>query len=203
MLIEHQGKQPKVHETAYVAPTAVICGNVIVGAQCRIMFGAVIVAEGGKVSLGDHCIVMENAVVRSSARDPVKIGNHVLIGPRAYLTGCTIEDDVFLATGSTIFNGAYIGTRAEVRINGTVHLKSKLEPDATVPIGWVAVGDPATLHPPSEHDKIWSGRGALNIPGAVFGLNRPGPGETNMPELTRRYAKGLSIHREDRILYGE
>ena len=148
-------------------------------------------------------VTMENAVVRSSARDPIKIGNHVLIGPRAYLTGCTIEDDVFLATGCTIFNGAHIGTRAEVRINGTVHLKSKLEPDATVPIGWVAVGDPATLHPPSEHDKIWSLHAPLDIPGAVFGLNRPGPGETNMPELTRRYAKGLSRHRDDRILYGE
>ena len=166
MLIEHQDKQPKIHETAYVAPTAVICGNVTVGAQCRIMFGAVIVAEGGKVVIGDHCIVMENAVVRSSARHPVKVGNHVLIGPRAYLTGCVVEDDVFLATGSTVFNGAHIGTRAEVRINGTVQLNSHLEPDATVPIGWVAVGNPATLHPPSEHDEIWSVHSPLDVPGA-------------------------------------
>ena len=203
MLIEHQGKQPKIHETAYVAPTAVICGNVTVGAQCRIMFGAVIVAEGGKATLGDHCIVMENAVVRASSRHPIKIGNHVLIGPRAYLTGCTIEDDVFLATGSTIFNGAHIGARSEVRINGTVHLNSHLAPDSTMPIGWVAVGDPATLHPPSEHDEIWSVHGPIDVPGAVFGLSRPGPGETNMPELTRRYAKGLSSHRDDRIIYGE
>ena len=203
MLIEHQEKLPKVHETAYVAPTAVICGNVTIGAQCHIMFGAVIVAEGGKVVVGDHCIIMENVVVRSSSRHPVRIGNHVLIGPRAYLTGCTVEDDVFLATGSTIFNGALIGARAEVRINGTVHLNSNLEPDATVPIGWVAVGDPATLHPPSKHDEIWSVQGPLDVPGAVFGLTRPAPGETNMPELTKRYAKGLSSHRNDRIIYGE
>ena len=203
MLIEHQGKQPKIHETAYVAPTAVICGNVTVGAQCRIMFGAVIVAEGGKATLGDHCIIMENAVVRASSRHPIKIGNHVLIGPRAYLTGCTVEDDVFLATGSTIFNGAHIGARSEVRINGTVHLNSHLAPDSTMPIGWVAVGDPATLHPPSEHDEIWSVHGPIDVHGAVFGLSRPGPGETNMPELTRRYAKGLSSHRDDRIIYGE
>ena len=58
MLIEHQGREPQVHETAYIAPTAVVCGNVSIGAQCRIMFGAAIVAEGGKVTLGDHCIVM-------------------------------------------------------------------------------------------------------------------------------------------------
>ena len=203
MLIEHQGKQPKIHETAYVAPTAVICGNVTVGAQCRIMFGAVIVAEGGKVTLGDHCIVMENAVIRSSARHAVKIGNHVLVGPRAYLAGCTVEDDVFLATGSTIFNSARIGTRAEVRINGTVHLKSNVPPDATVPIGWVAVGDPAEMHPPSEHDEIWKVQDPLDFAGTVFGLTRPGPGETNMPELTKRYARALTKHKDDRILYGE
>lgn len=203
MLIEHQGKLPKVHETAYVAPTAVICGNVVVGAQCRIMFGAVIVAEGGKATLGDHCIVMENAVIRSSSRHSVKIGNHVLIGPRAYLTGCVVEDDVFLATGTTIFNGAVIGTRSEVRINGTVHLNGHLSPDTTVPIGWVAMGDPATLHPPSEHDEIWSIHGEIDVPGAVFGLTRPAAGESNMTELTRRYAKALSAHRDDRIIYGE
>ena len=203
MLIEHQGKRPQVHETAYIAPTAVVCGNVTVGAQCRIMFGAAIVAEGGKVSLGDHCIVMENAVVRSSARHSVKIGNHVLIGPRAYLTGCAVEDDVFLGTGATIFNGARIGTRAEVRINGTVHLKTVVAADATVPISWIAVGDPAKMHPPSEHEQIWAVQDALDFPGTVFGLSRPGPGESNMPELTRRYARALARHRNDRMLYGE
>jgi len=203
MLIEHQGKQPQVHETAYIAPTAVVCGNVTIGAQCRIMFGAAIVAEGGKVTLGDHCIVMENAVIRSSTRHAMKIGNHVLVGPRAYLTGCAVEDDVFLATGTTIFNGARIGTRAEVRINGTVHLKSNVPPDATVPIGWVAVGDPAEMHPPSEHDKIWKAQDPLDFPGTVFGLTRSAPGETNMPELTRRYARALTKHKDDRILYGE
>ncbi len=203
MLIEHQEREPQIHETAYIAPTAVVCGNVSIGAQCHIMFGAAIIAEGGKVTLGDHCIVMENVVIRSSARHTVKIGNHVLIGPRAYLTGCTVADDVFLATGATIFNGARIGTRAEVRINGTVHLKTNVPPDATVPIGWVAVGDPAEMHPPSEHDEIWKVQDPLDFPGTVFGLTRPAPGETNMPELTRRYARALTKPKNDRILYGE
>jgi len=203
MLIEHQGREPQVHESAYIAPTAVVCGNVSIGAQCRIMFGAAIIAEGGKVTLGDHCIVMENAVIRSSACHSVKIGNHVLIGPRAYLTGCNVDDDVFLATGATIFNGARIGTRAEVRINGTVHLKTNVPPDATVPIGWIAVGDPAEMHPPSEHNDIWKVQDPLDFPGTVFGLTRPAPGETNMPELTRRYARALTKHKNDRILYGE
>jgi carbonic anhydrase/acetyltransferase-like protein (isoleucine patch superfamily) len=198
MLLEHQGKSPRIHETAYVAPTAVICGDVTIGENCRILFGAVIVAEGGSVELGSQCIVMENAVIRGTPRHPVWLGNHVLVGPRAYLVGCTIEDEVFVATGATVFNGAKIGARAEVRINGTVHLKTNLPAESTVPIGWVAVGDPAEILPPKDHEQIWSIQQELNFPQTVFGLGRAPAGESIMPELTRRYARALGKHQEDK-----
>ncbi len=47
MLLEHQGKRPRIHESAYVAPTATICGDIVVGAESRVLFGAIITAEGG------------------------------------------------------------------------------------------------------------------------------------------------------------
>ena len=199
MLIEHLGKKPRIHPSAYVAPTAVICGDVTVGEESRVLFGAVLVAEGGPITIGSYTIVMENAVVRATSRHAVGIGSHVLVGPRAYLSGCTVEDDAFLATGATVFNGARIGARAEVRINGVVHLKTVLAPDATVPIGWIAVGDPAQILPPGEHDRIWAIQEKLDFPREVFGL-RATPGKTIMPELTRRYARALARHKEDRIL---
>src|SRR5690242_18730133 len=188
MLYEHRRKRPSVDPSAYVAPTAILCGDVRIGADCAIGFGAVLSAENGSITLGRQCIIMENAVIKASKRAPVTIGDHVLVGPRAYLSGCTVEDDAFLATGVTIFNEAVIGTRAEVRINGVVHLRTRLRPDATVPIGWVAVGDPAAILPPGDHDKIWAIQEKLDFPRAVFGLERPRPGATIMPELTRRYA---------------
>ncbi len=203
MQIEHQDKRPRVHESVYVAPTATICGDVTVGENCRILFGAVLVAEGGPVTIGSHCIIMENAVIRGTPRYPASLGDHVLVGPRAYLTGCTVEDSAFLATGATVFNGARIGTRAEVRINGVVHLKTILPADTTVPIGWVAVGDPAEILPPEEHDRIWAIQEPLDFPRTVFGLERAPAGETIMPELTRRYARFLGRHRNDRILDAE
>ncbi|HKO06485.1 MAG TPA: gamma carbonic anhydrase family protein, partial [Alphaproteobacteria bacterium] len=119
MRIEHRGKRPLVHPSAWVAPTAILSGAVTVGPHSRVLHGAVLTAEGGAVVLGEHCIVMETAVVRGSKRHPVRIGNHVLIGPRAYLSGCSVEDCAFIATGAAIFNGAVIGARAEVRVNGT------------------------------------------------------------------------------------
>jgi carbonic anhydrase/acetyltransferase-like protein (isoleucine patch superfamily) len=203
MQIEHQNKHPCVHGSVYVAPNATICGDVTIGENCRILFGAVLVAEGGPVVIGSHCIIMENAVIRGTSRYPTHLGNHVLVGPRAYLSGCTVKDNAFLATGATIFSGARIGTRAEVRINGLVHLKTILPADSTVPIGWVAVGDPAEILPPDKHDRIWAIQEPLDFPRTVFGLERVPAGETIMPELTRRYARFLGRHRNDRILDAE
>jgi carbonic anhydrase/acetyltransferase-like protein (isoleucine patch superfamily) len=202
MRIEHCGKRPRIHESAYVAPSAVICGDVTIGEECRILFGAILVAEGGPVVIGSRCIVMENAVIRGTRRHPARIGNHVLVGPRAYLSGCRVEDDSFLATGATVFNGARIGARSEVRINGVVHLKTVLAADATVPIGWVAVGDPAEILPPGQHDRIWALQEPLDFPRTVFGLERAPAGESIMPELAGRYSRFLGEHRKDRILDG-
>ena len=200
MLIEYQGQTPHIHPSAYIAPTAVICGDVSIGQNSSVLFGAILAAEGGPIEIGANCIIMENAVIRGTPRFPTRLGDHILVGPRAYLSGCIIEDSVFLATGSTIFNGARIGTRSEVRINGVVHLKTNIPPDTTVPIGWVAVGDPAEILPPEDHERIWAIQEPLNFPREIFGLERPSLGQTIMPELTSRYTKALNKHLGDQIL---
>lgn len=200
MLLEHRGKMPHIHPSAYVAPTATICGDVSIGENSRILFGAILVAEGGPVEIGANCIIMENAIIRGTPGFPARLSNSILVGPHAYLTGCVVEESVFLATGSTVFNGAHIGAKAEVRIYGVVHIKTKLPPGSTVPIGWVAVGDPAQILPPNEHDHIWAIQEPLNFPRTVFGLERPPDGETIMPEMTTRYARALGKHFEDELL---
>lgn len=199
MLLEHQGKSPRIHQSAYIAPTATICGDVTIGENSRVLFGAVIVAEGGPVIIGAHCIIMENAVIRGVPRHPTTLQDHIVVGPRAYLTGCTIEDSAFLATGTAIFNGARIGRGTEVRVNGVVHLRTILPADALVPIGWIAVGDPAEILPPEDHERIWAIQKPLDFPRTVFGLERA-PNEQLMPALTTRYARALARHRADKIL---
>lgn len=199
MRIEHGGKRPQVHPTAYVAPTAVLCGEVSVGEHARVLFGAVLAAEGGPVRIGAHSIVMEHAVLRGTGHHPCTVAEHVLIGPQAHLSGCTVERGVFIATGAAVFNGAVLGAGSEVRINGVVHLRTRLPGGATVPIGWIAVGDPAEILPPGEHDRIWAIQKALDFPATVFGMGRA-PTEQFMPEMTRRYSAALGRHASDRIL---
>jgi carbonic anhydrase/acetyltransferase-like protein (isoleucine patch superfamily) len=200
MLLEHEGRRPRIDDSAYVAPTAVVCGDVTIGPDCRVLFGAVLTAESGPVALGSRCVVMEQAVLRGTAAYPLRLASHVLVGPHAHLSGCIVDDDVFIATGASIFNGARIGARSVVRINGVVHIRTALLPDAVVPIGWVALGDPAQILPPTEHERISAALESLNFSRSVFGLDPAPPGQTNMPERTRRYARALGRHRQDRIL---
>jgi len=194
MLIKHLGHAPHIDPTAYVAPNAVVCGDVTVGPGCRILFGAQVVAEGGSIRIGSECIVMENAVLRSTPRHSLAIGNNCLIGPNAHLVGCTVEDEVFVATGAAVFHSARLGKGCEVRINGVVHLLTHVPAGATVPIGWVAVGNPAKILPSSEHEQIWEVQQPLNFPLAVYGFERS---EADMVKITRRLSESLASHSSD------
>lgn len=194
MLLTHQNQTPNIHPTAYIAPNAIICGAVTIGPNCRILFGAQIIAEGGAITLGAECIVLENAVLRSTSRHSLSIGNNCLIGPNTHVVGCTLEDEVFIATGAAVFHAAHLGKGCEVRINGVVHLKTHLPPGSTVPIGWVAVGEPAAILPPHEHEQIWALQQPLNFPLTVYGIERD---EADMVKITRRLAEALASHRDD------
>src|SRR5713101_4281426 len=171
MILEHGGRRPRIHASAYVAPNATICGEVTVGAESRVLFGAVLTAESGPVTIGERCIIMENAVIRGVAHQPASLGDHVLVGPHAHLSGCRI-----------------------------VHIRTRIPPDTVVPIGWVALGDPVRLFSPKDHEEISTLLAGLDFAGTVFG-DQPAPrGETRMPERSRRYARALGAHKDDRIV---
>ncbi len=195
MLIEHRGKAPKVDPSAYIAATAVLCGDVHVGPDVRVLFGAVVTAEDGRIEIGRRCVIMEQALVRGRAAHPVRLGDDVLVGPHAHLNGSVVGDGCFLATGSALFPGSRLGRDVEVRINGVVHVNSALGDGALVPIGWVAVGDPATVLAPGDHDEIWQIQRGLDFPGTVYGVSR----EASARERMQRQADWFAAHRDDQI----
>ena len=197
MILSHAAKAPKIDPSAVVTLTATICGDVTIGPNCRIMHGAAVIAEGGHITLGEQCIVFENAVIRSNPNHCTKIGKYCLIGPNAHVVGCTLEDSVFIATGAAIFHGARACEGSQVRINGVLHIKSRLEAGAVVPIGWVAVGDPAKIFSPDRHDDIWAIQKPLSFPLTVYGYERE---VASMQKITGRLAENLASHRNDSII---
>jgi len=197
ILLAHRGKRPRIAPSAYVAPNAVVCGDVTIGDEARVLFGAVLTADGGPVEVGRRCIVMEHALLRGREGHPLRVGDHVLVGPHAHLNGTTVDDEVFLATGVSLFPGSRVGSRSEVRIGAVVHVNTEVPPETTVPIGWVALGRPAELFPPDRDDQIRPAQKRLDFPGTVFGLTRP---EASMRAVTEIYSEMFGHHLADEEL---
>jgi carbonic anhydrase/acetyltransferase-like protein (isoleucine patch superfamily) len=193
MEIRHLESTPSIDPEAYVAPTAVLSGQVRVGPGSCVLHGAVLSADGGPVEIGANCVIMEHAVLRATPRHPLTIGDHVLAGPHCYLTGCTVGDEVFIATGAMVFNGAQMGRASSVALGGAVHIGCVVPPETRIPIGWVAVGDPARLYPPGEADNIRAGlEEAGGFLPLVFGTDPAAGRGQQMRTAMRRYASFLS-----------
>ena len=198
MLIEHRGKRPVVPESAYVAPSAVLCGAVVLGERARVLHGAVLTAEDGEVRVGADAVVMENALIRGRAGHPALVGDAVLIGPHAHVNGARIEDEVFVATGASLFPGSVAESGTELRVNSVLQVNSRLAQGTVLPIGWIAAGDPAELFSPERHDALWEVQRELDFPGTVYGVPRGTP----MRELMKRQADFYGSHRQDRVIEG-
>jgi carbonic anhydrase/acetyltransferase-like protein (isoleucine patch superfamily) len=196
MLLEHRGKRPMVPESAYVAPSAVLCGAVVLGERARVLHGAVLTAEDGEVRVGSDVVVMENALVRGRADHAAIVGEAVLIGPHAHVNGAVIENEVFVATGASLFPGAVAGAGSELRINSVLHVNSRLEPRTVVPIGWIAAGDPAQLFSPDRHEELWEVQRTLGFVSTVYGL----PRDAGMRAIMAGQTEFYGTHAGDRLI---
>jgi gamma-carbonic anhydrase len=198
MILTHRGERPVIPVSAYVAPSAVLCGAVTLGERARVLHGAVLTAEDGEIWIGDDVVIMEKALVRGRSRHPVSVGNAVLIGPHVHLNGATVEDEVFIATGASLFPGSVASRGSELRINSVLHVNSRLMPETTLPIGWIAAGNPAQLFSPDQHEELWQVQAELDFPGTVYGVPRDTPLRTIMAKQIEFYG----AHRDDQVING-
>ncbi len=203
MQIEHDGRRPGIAESAVVAPTAVISGDVHIGADTVVSAGAVVTAQGAPVHIGESCIIMENAVIRGAGNYATTLGNHVLVGPHAHISGAVISDRVFIATGASVFNGAVLETGTVVAINAVVHIDTTCPTGTLVPIGHIAFGHPVRIVPPSEVSSIHQELAALGFTHFVFGVEGGALTEpSTIEELCRRYSRALKRHGDDVVVDG-
>jgi carbonic anhydrase/acetyltransferase-like protein (isoleucine patch superfamily) len=199
VILSSNTHKPKIHSSAYVAPTATISGDVTIGAGCAVLHGAVLVAEGAPMTIGAQTVVMENAVLKASggsARQfPLSIGERCIVGPQAYVVGATVGNGCFIASGAKIFNGANLEDGSGVALGGIVHVKSRLQRGASVPMQHIAFGDPATIAAPERAPEIHA---KLDFYGEVFNLE---PGEDVRAQAAEEYAKFLrKLHAQDAAL---
>jgi len=152
--IRHRGHEPRVHHTAYLAPTATVIGDVVIGPRARVMYGAVLDAEGSRIEIGEASVICENAVLRASAAagtdQPVVLGDHVFVGPHATLLGCLVGRCAYLATSATVLQTARLGAGSVVAVGGIVHARTVVPDEFFVPPHMLAVGDPVRILAPGS-----------------------------------------------------
>lgn len=139
MEFEFEGHRPRVHPDAYVAPTAVLIGDVEVGARASIWFGAVLRGDEAGIKVGDGANVQDNAVVHCAHDLPTVIEHDVTIGHSALLEGCVVEAGAVVGMGATMLQGSRLGERAMLAAGAV------LTEGVEVPAGHMAAGVPAKV----------------------------------------------------------
>ena len=122
-------RTPTIHPTAFVHPDAVIIGDVIVGAEASIWPTAVLRGDTGQVVVGAQTSIQDGSVLHCTDTMDTIIGARCVIGHRAHLEGCTIEDDSLVGSGSVVLHGAV------VRTGGMVAAQALVSPGTEVPSG--------------------------------------------------------------------
>ena len=105
---------PSIDPTAWVAPSADLIGDVRLGPQASVWFGAVIRADNTPIILGEESNFQDGAIGHSDPGAPLTIGARVTVGHQAILHGCTVEDEALVGMGARILNGAVIGSQCIV-----------------------------------------------------------------------------------------
>lgn len=140
MIIEYKGKRPKIGENVFIAPTAVIIGDVTIERGASIWFGVVLRADTNSIIIGEGANIQDNAVLHTNPENgPTTIGPDVTIGHSVTMEGCTIERGCVIGMGSTVLGGAVVGEGAMVAANSLVAA------NASIPAGHLAAGSPAQV----------------------------------------------------------
>ena len=136
-----EGKSPSFADRAsvWIAPDASVIGEIVIGKDVGIWFGAVLRGDIEPISIGDRTNLQEHVILHTDAGYPLAIGQGCTIGHRALVHGCTIGDNTLVGMGSIILNGAKVGSNCLVGA-GALLTEGKEFPD-----GSLIVGSPARV----------------------------------------------------------
>lgn len=129
---EFNGIEPEIAPSAFVAPTATLIGNVVIGDGASVWFGSVLRGDLDRIRVGKGTNIQDLTVCHTDAGLPLTIGSGVTVGHRCVLHGCIIEDDCLIGMGAIIMNGAEVGRGSVVAAGATVLEKTVIPPFSLV-----------------------------------------------------------------------
>ena len=144
MEFELGGKRPSVHPDAYIAPTAVLIGDVDIGSGASVWFCAVLRADEAQIKVGAGANIQDNAVIHCAKDLPTLIEENASIGHSAQLEGCVVEEGAVVGMGATMLQRSRLG-KGSLLAAGAV-----LAEGSEVPAGHMAAGVPAIVKKPLD-----------------------------------------------------
>jgi len=136
-ILPYDGNTPIIHETAFVAPTATIIGNVTIEANASIWFGAVLRGDILPITIGKNTNIQDGVVIHGDEGSVVDIAENVTVGHNAVIHGCSIDAGALIGMSATLLDGAHVGS------NALVAAKALVTPRKQVPAGAMWAGSPA------------------------------------------------------------
>jgi carbonic anhydrase/acetyltransferase-like protein (isoleucine patch superfamily) len=146
------GKRPTVHPDAYIAPTAVLIGDVDIGAGASVWFGAVLRGDEAQIKVGDGANIQDNAVIHCARNLPTVIEKDASVGHSAQLEGCVVEQGAVVGMGATMLQRSRLGAGSLLAAGAVLAEGSEIPP------GHMAAGVPATVRKPLDgSSRNWVG----------------------------------------------
>jgi carbonic anhydrase/acetyltransferase-like protein (isoleucine patch superfamily) len=139
MIHQFDGQIPNVHKDCFIASSADVIGNVSIGENSNIWFGAVLRGDMNYLSIGAYTNIQDNSTVHNDDGFKVDIGDYVTIGHNSIIHGCKISNNTLIGMGSTVLNGAEIGEYTIIGAGSLVTQGKK------IPAGVLCMGVPAKV----------------------------------------------------------
>ena len=135
-----EGKQPQLGRNVYVSENAIVIGDVTLGDEVNIWFGAVLRGDMHYIKIGNRTNIQDNSVVHvTTGVSPTNIGNGVTVGHGAIIHGCTIEDDCLIGMGAILMDDAIIGEGSLIGAGALI------PPNMIIPENSLVVGSPGKV----------------------------------------------------------
>jgi carbonic anhydrase/acetyltransferase-like protein (isoleucine patch superfamily) len=122
----------RIHPTAFIAPTASIMGDVTLGAEASVWYGAVLRGDMAPITIGSQTNLQDGTIVHVDEGEPCAIGARVGVGHRVILHGCTVEDECLVGMGSILLNQSRIGAGSVVAAGAVIPEGMQVPPRSLV-----------------------------------------------------------------------
>jgi len=139
MIFEYKGKKPKIGNNVFIAPNAVVIGDVEISDGVSIWYGAVVRADLAHIVIGENTNIQDNCTVHTDTDKPTLIGKNVTVGHNAVVHGCTVEDNCLIGMSAAVLNDAHIKSGSVVASGSVVREGQTIGPCH------LAVGIPASI----------------------------------------------------------